>query len=149
PCAAITEPMERGTSTLLAGVAAAIALPGSVLLLGLPLWLGAVIAAGVFLGLHLPLRPSGLGLKLDDMAEAQSQPARSLLAEGGAALERLNSAERLIKDASMRAAVGTLCSTAGGILDHVKAEPERVMAVRRLLTFYLPNAAALAEGWQT
>jgi len=141
--------MERGTSTLLAGVAAAIALPGSVLLLGLPLWLGAVIAAGIFFGLHLALRPSGLGLKLDDFAEAQTQTVRSLLAEGEAALARLDAAGKLIKDGSMRAAVATLCSTAAGILAHIKAEPARVMAVRRLLTFYLPNAAALAEGWQT
>ena len=141
--------MARGTSTLLAGVAAAIALPGCVLLLGFPLWLGAVIAAGIFVGLRLALRPSGFGLKLDDMAEAQTQTVRSLLAEGEAALERLNAAQRQIEDKSMQAAVATLCATADGILAHVKAEPERVMAVRRLLTFYLPNAAALAEGWQT
>jgi hypothetical protein len=29
----------------------------------------------------------------------------------------------------------------------VRADPTRAMAVRRLLTFYLPNAASLAEGW--
>jgi hypothetical protein len=31
----------------------------------------------------------------------------------------------------------------------VRENPDRAMAVRRLLTFYLPNAASVAEGWRT
>jgi hypothetical protein len=141
--------MERGTSTLVAGVAAAVALPVSALLLGLPLWLSAAIAAGVFIGLRLALRPRGLGLRLDDMAEARSETVRSLTAEATAALGRLNGAAREIEDPPMKATVGALATTAGAILTQVKDQPERAMAVRRLLTFYLPNAAAIAEGWQT
>ncbi len=141
--------MERGTSTMIAGAAAAIALPLCVLVLGLPLWFGALIALGIFTGLHLALRSQGFGLKLDDMSEAQSETVRALVDEAGQALSRMRATARLIRDVPMRELVTGLANTAGGILDHVKDAPVRAMAVRRFLTFYLPNAAAVAQGWQT
>jgi 5-bromo-4-chloroindolyl phosphate hydrolysis protein len=141
--------MERGTSTLIAGGAAAIALPLCVLVLGLPLWLGALVALGVFAGLHLALRSQGFGLKLDDMSEAQNETARALIDEATLALTRMRVTAHLIKDVPMRELVTSLASTASGILDHIKDAPTRAMAVRRFLTFYLPNAAAVAQGWQT
>jgi hypothetical protein len=49
----------------------------------------------------------------------------------------------------MRSAVQSLVKTASGILGHVGQQPDRAMAVRRFLTFYLPNAAAIAQGWCT
>jgi hypothetical protein len=141
--------MERGTSTLIGGAAAAIALPVCVLILGLPLWFGGLIALAIFAGLNLALRSQGFGLKLDDMSEAQSETVRALVDEAGMALTRMRGTARLIKDAPMRALVSSLANTAAGILDHVRDAPVRAMAVRRFLTFYLPNAAAVAEGWQT
>lgn len=141
--------MERGTSILIAGAAGAIALPLCVLVLGLPLWFGGAIAVAVFAGLSLALKPQGFGLKLDDMSEAQSETARALTAEAGEALLRMKAAAKLIKDAPMKAQIAGLAATAEGILDHVKEQPGRAMAVRRFLTFYLPNAASLAQGWQT
>lgn len=140
---------EHGTSTLVAGVAAAAAFPLCVLAFGLPLWFGALIAAGVFVGLHLALRSRGIGLKLDDMAEAQSETVRALVDEGAQALARLQDAAHGIKDDAMKGAVASLAKTAGSIITHVRDQPGRAMAVRRLLTFYLPNAAAIAEGWRT
>lgn len=141
--------MGDGTSTFVAGLAAAVVLPLTVLALSFPLWLGAVIAACVFAGLALALRSRGFGLKLDDMAEAQSETVRALIDEGGEALARLTASAKAIKDDGMRATVGALAKTAGGILNHIKDQPARAMAVRRFLTFYLPNAAAISEGWCT
>jgi 5-bromo-4-chloroindolyl phosphate hydrolysis protein len=141
--------MEQGTSTFMAGLAAAVVLPVCVLVLGLPLWLGAVVAAGIFVGLHLALRSRGFGLKLDDMAEARSETVRALIDDGRAALERLASAAKSIRDAGVRAVAQSLVKTATDIIGHVEEQPERAMAVRRFLTFYLPNAAAIAQGWCT
>lgn len=141
--------MEQGTSTLAAGVAAAAVLPLCVLLLGLPLWFGIAVAALVFAGITLALRPHGFGLRLDAMTEAQHETTDALVSDATEALGRLQAAARLVKDAAMKKAIAALATTAGGILEHVRDQPGRAMAVRRFLTFYLPNAAAIAEGWQT
>jgi len=141
--------MERGTSIFVAGLAAAVALPVCVFALGLPLWLGVAIAAGVFFGLTLALRSSGFGLNVDALEEAQSDTTRGLITDGGAALDRLKRTVPAIQDASMRKSVQGLCGTADKILANIRTDPVRVMAVRRFLTFYLPNAASIAEGWQT
>lgn len=141
--------MERGTSILLAGIGAAVALPICVFGLGLPLWLGLVISAGIFFGIKLAVRPSGFGLDMDALEEAQSDTTRGLVADGSAALLRLKGTIPQIKDASMHSAVQGLSVTAEKILNNIKGDPARVMAVRRFLTFYLPNAASIAEGWRT
>jgi len=141
--------MERGTSIFVGGLAAAIALPVCVFALSLPLWLGIAIAAGVFFGLMLTLRPSGFGLNMDALEEAQSDTTRGLVTDGSAALDRLKRTMPAIQDASMKKAVQGLSATADKILANIKSDPVRVMAVRRFLTFYLPNAASIAEGWQT
>ena len=83
--------MGRGTSILVAGLGAALALPLLGLGLKLPIWLAAVIAAGVFAGLWLVLKPGGAGQGLSDEAvlDARSDTARDLLADGAAAAARL------------------------------------------------------------
>lgn len=141
--------MERGSSILVGGLAAAVALPVCVFALGLPLWLGLGISAGVYFGLTLALRPSGFGLNMDALQEAQSDTTRGLISDGSDALARLKRTVPAIKDASMKSAVQGLGATADKILANIKTDPVRVMAVRRFLTFYLPNAASIAEGWQT
>jgi hypothetical protein len=141
--------MERGTSTLLAGVIGAIALPVCVFALQLPFWLGLIVGGGVFIGLRLALRPSGFGLKLDDMSEAQRETVQGLIGDGSEALDRLKRTIPQIKDAKMKAMVQSLSATADKVLGRVKGSPDRAMTVRRLLTFYLPNAASIAEGWET
>jgi hypothetical protein len=71
-----------------------------------------------------------------------------LLTDALAALGRLQAAAKAIHDPAMRAQVQSLAATGDKVVKGVKANPERAMAVRRLLTFYLPNAASLAEGWR-
>ncbi len=141
--------MERGTSTLIAGVAGAAAFPLLVLWLALPLWLGLVVSLGIFGGLVLALRPSGFGLNLDDMMQAQSDTVSGLIGDGTAALGRIKRIAPSIRDPGMKDAVQSLAATSDQILAHVRGDAARAMAVRRYLTFYLPNAASIAEGWQT
>jgi hypothetical protein len=140
----------RGTPTLIAGLVAAAMLPILALAFRLPLWLAAAIAIGVFFGVQaLMARGEGGG---DDGAEpldeAQMATADALLAEGRDALERLRTAGRSLRDKPMRAEVERLSLTADRILRDVRADPSKAMSVRRLMTFYLPNAASLAEGWR-
>lgn len=141
--------MERGTSTLIAGVAGALAFPLLVLGLALPLWLSLAVALGVFGGLLLALRPSGQGFNIDAMSEAQSETVRGLLSDGSAALARIRRVAPRIQDPAMKSAVEALAQTSDSIIGHVQNDAVRAMAVRRYLTFYLPNAASIAEGWQT
>ncbi len=141
--------MERGTSTLIAGAAGALTLPLVVFVLGLPLWLGVVAALGMFAGLILALRSSGRGLDVDALLEVQSDTVRGLIDDGTAALARIKRIAPQIRDPAMKSAVQALASTSDQILAHVQNDTSRAMAVRRYLTFYLPNAAQIAEGWQT
>jgi hypothetical protein len=141
--------MERGTSTLVAGIAGAVVFPLLVFGLHLPLWLGLVIALGVAGGLLLALRPSGFGLNVDAMMEAQSDTVRGLLSDGTQALSRIKQIAPRIADPAMQSEVQSLARTSDQIIAHIGNDPTRAMAVRRYLTFYLPNAASIAEGWQT
>jgi hypothetical protein len=141
--------MDRGTSTLIAGVAGALAFPLLVFGLALPLWLGLVVALGIFGGLLLALRPRGFGFDVDAMTEAQSDTVRGLISDGTAALGRIKRIAPAIGDPAMKSAVQSLAATSDQILAHVGNDSSRAMAVRRYLTFYLPNAASIAEGWQT
>lgn len=142
--------MERDTTMMITGVAAAVVLPILVLGVGLPLWLCAVIALGVFVGLWFLLRATA-SVRIDgqQVLEARSQTAQGLIADAEVALNRLNKAGPLIRDAEMRASVQKLIATTGSVLADVRDNPDQVMAVRRMFTFYLPNAVSVVEGWQT
>jgi hypothetical protein len=144
--------MDRGTSTLIAGFAAALALPllKFTVLEPEPIWLSGAIALGIFFGIKLLLRPPArIGLKTDAMLEAQSETVRELIADGSAALARMKRIAPQVKDPAMRGSVQRLATTADAILGRVRSDPARAMIVRRFLTFYLPNAASIAEGWHT
>lgn len=128
-------------ATLAALVAALVAFR-----LHLPLWLVAAVATGVWFGVQALLpRPHG-GELLDD---ARAETARALIEDGAVALDRLRSAGARMQDPEMRASVDRLAATAGRVLAEVRTAPAKAMGVRRLLTFYLPTAASLAEGWRS
>lgn len=144
--------MRRGTSTLLAAVAAALTLPLLALGLNLPWWLALLVAVAVFGGVWLMLKPGGgLGVGLSDasLLEARSDTAQGLLREAADAIERLRKVRREIKDAPMRTEIARLLEVGDKVVREVREDPSRAMAVRRLLTFYLPNAASVADGWRT
>jgi len=146
--------MNSGTAATVAGVVAALIPPPLVLAAGVPAWLALMIAFAVFVALWLLLKPkqrralaSGR-LDVGAMAEERRGTAGDLLREGDAALERLRAAPRRIHDQLMREEIRLLTMKADRVLREVRNDPDKVMAVRRLLTFYLPNAASVAEGWR-
>lgn len=139
----------RGQSTLLAGGAAALALPALAFGVHLPLLVAGLASAAVFAGVWLLAPgPTARSLDVDALTEVQDGAARALIGDAQAALVRLKAAGDGVRDPQMKAAVETLEATAARVLQGLRGSPDRAMAVRRLLTFYLPNAASLAEGWR-
>jgi hypothetical protein len=142
--------MGSGTAIFAGAVGAALAFPALALGLGLPLWLAAPIAAGVFVGLWLVLKGRAApGLSDEAVLAARNETARGLISDGTEALQRLERAMASIADKPMHAEVQKLADIGEKVLKDVRTSPDRAMAVRRLLTFYLPNAANLAEGWRS
>jgi hypothetical protein len=138
-----------GTSTLIAGIIAALVLPLLALGLRLPLFVSVGLTIGLFFalqGLFAPKPPRAA--QAEPLDEARQQTADALIGEGRAALDRLRRAGRALQDKRMRADVERLSATADRVLRDVEADPGKAMSVRRLMTFYLPNAASLTEGWR-
>lgn len=148
--------MSAGTAAALSGAVAALIPPVLVLGFGQPAWLALCIAFVALVVLWFLLRPDpdggrdrGAGrLDVGEMASERRGAAAQLLREGEAALDRLRAAPRLIHDQLMREEIRLLTMKADRVLRDVRGDPDKVMAVRRMLTFYLPNAASVAEGWR-
>jgi hypothetical protein len=145
--------LPTGVPLLVAGVAGALALPLLAFRAHLPLWLAAVFALAVFYGLKLILEPRAepdrpLRIDAEKLEGDRLKTAQSLIGEGQAALDRLRHAGRGVRDVEMRAELKRLVGSADHVLGQVRADPSRAMTVRRMLTFYLPNAASVAEGWR-
>jgi hypothetical protein len=140
--------LSRGTAILLAAVAAAFVMPAAAIGLHLPLWLDLGLSGGTFAGGFLLLR-SGKQDTLDTemLTDARNQTALGLVRDGQAALDRMKKALTQIKDPAVRGQVDSLARTGQKVVTDIRADSSRAMAVRRLLTFYLPNAASIAEGW--
>jgi len=140
--------MGRGNAVLVAGIAAAAVLPLLALGVGLPMLFSGGIASGVFAGLWFLLRSGGAAPVDEDLLAARFDTARGLIADGAAALEQLRKLAPATRDKAMRDDIQALVKTSQGVIDDIRENPDRAMAVRRLFTFYLPNAVAVTEGWQ-
>ncbi len=140
--------LSRGTAILLAALAAAAVMPAAAIGLHLPLWLDLGLSGGTFAGGFLLLRSGKQDtLDADMLTDARNQTALGLVRDGQAALDRMKKALAQIKDPAVRGQVDSLARTGQKVVSDVRADSSRAMAVRRLLTFYLPNAASIAEGW--
>ena len=148
--------LSSGAAALAAGAVAAMIPPVLVLGMDQSIWMGLGVAAGAFFGVRGVLssgrsrgRPAPGGrLEPGAIADAREETARDLIAEGGAALDRLRNTGRLIRDELMREEIKLISMKADRLMRDVHGDPGKVLAVRRLLTFYLPNAASVAEGWR-
>lgn len=144
--------LNAGAAATIAGVVAALIPPPLVLAAAVPAWLALMIAFAVFVALFLLLKPnarrSAGRLDVGAIADERRGTAGDLLREGDRALDRLRTAPRTIHDQLMREEIRLLTMKAERVLREVRHDPDKVMAVRRLLTFYLPNAASVAEGWR-
>ncbi len=142
--------LSAGAAATTAGVAAALTPPVLVLGFGLPAWLALTIAFLEFVVLWFVLKPRAEPGRLDAGAIRDNRrgAAEDLIADGERALQRLREAPRTIRDQLMREEIRLLVMKADRVMREVRGHPDKVMAVRRLLNFYLPNAASVAEGWR-
>jgi len=142
--------MSRGSAILIAALAAAVVLPVTALGFNLPIWIDGLASLGVFGGAYLVARRPrpGEGLDADELADARAQTAKGLMADAAVAVDRLKRAAATTEDVAMRGQITSLAQTGALVLTKVRDDPSKAMAVRRMLTFYLPTAASLAEGWR-
>lgn len=136
----------------LGAVAAALAVPVLVLAFDAPLWLGAGGAFAVFLAaMFVPERLMSLGLKrgrgaLPGLMPGQEPALEAALRAAQPALARLErSAEHAQGPLGER--LQRIVDVSRGLIGDVREEPARLAKVQRLLTYYLPSAADIAEGY--
>lgn len=140
--------MRNDTHWILAGAAAAILLPG-LALIGVPFLFAAIIAAVAFVGLVVLLSPRKAfeDIGKPGIGKQQTALARELLTQAEPFAEQLLAASRRISDPIVRNKSVNLVEITREIFDEVEANPEKASAVQRFLSYYLPQAAQIAEGY--
>lgn len=131
---------DSGPLLLGAGLAILI-LPLLVLGLSAPLWVGVLAAATALVGAAAAQR-----LQRPRIA-ALPAPAQSATRDARAALARLEAARADICDRDVRATIEAMIGSARTIVEGVVADPAALGQVQRVLTYYLPRAAALAASY--
>ena len=134
---------------ILAGLMTAILVPVLTFAAGMPFWIAAVIGLLVFAGLVFLLAPRRLfeGLDIKVIGRGRLAFARELLEAAVPSAQRLEAAADDITDKQTAARVRHLAEIAADVFRTVEAKPESANAVRRFLSYYLPRAAEVAEGF--
>jgi hypothetical protein len=135
---------------LAAGAASAVLMPVLAFGAHAPLWaagVGAALAFGGVFFVTAPRRP------LDDVdvgkiGQGRIAVVRAAIEGAAPALDRLRAAAAKIKDAAAKARVTSIAATGAQIIADLEKAPENLSSVQRLLTYYLPQSADLAEGYQ-
>lgn len=143
---------EEAARLWLGAAAAAAIMPILVLAFGAPLWLSGAGAFGLFLGsLFLPRRALPAwpwrAKSINAVPGFDGLPAlRAALAQAEPALARL---ERCAESAHppMGDKLQRMADIGRGVIAQIRQEPARLAIVQRLLTYYLPSAADIAEGY--
>jgi len=144
PCGRIIEGTGRvgqGLNHLIAGVAAALVLPALVFGLGIGFVYALGIAAVTYVALWLTLGPNVL-------PGSRSRLAEQLVADAAPARDRLAAAARAIENKTLKAIVSRLAALTSEIGEKLLAKPETIGRVSRFFTYYLPQAAAFADGYR-
>lgn len=139
-----------GVRYLLALLAAGVVLPVLVLALAQPLWVGILAAAIVFVGLALfaaVQRPSGAPVRAQRLAQGQRAVLDAVMADARPALDTLMQVIADTPKNAVRDRLEAIAVIASDVVAAVEAEPERLGAVQRLLTYYLPRTAELATAY--
>ncbi|SCB41462.1 5-bromo-4-chloroindolyl phosphate hydrolysis family protein [Rhizobium multihospitium] len=134
---------------IVAGLAAAIVVPVLSFLAGMPIWIAAIIGLLVFVGLIFALAPKRLfeGLDAKAISRGRLDFARDLLSTAAPAAERLEASAKQIGSKDVARRVRHLAEIAADVFAKVEANPESAGTVRRFLSYYLPRAAEVAEGF--
>ncbi len=127
----------------------AVLLPLLVFLGDLSLPIAGGLSSLVGLGLYFLFAGNGPDVDISSSAldSGQREMARQILSDALADLDRLSSAGKKIKTERVRRQIAHLIELFSGTIAKVTKEPERLTSVRRLLTFYAPKAADIAEGY--
>jgi 5-bromo-4-chloroindolyl phosphate hydrolysis protein len=134
---------------LVAGAAAAAALPLGVFVIGIPFYVAVPIAAVLFAGVALflaPRRPlEGIDVKALGCGDVTA--ARAALEDAGQDLDAIEDAAKRIRTTDIAQAVTHLATTARGLLGQVEAEPAKLPEIRRLVAVYLPRTRDITESY--
>jgi hypothetical protein len=143
-----------GGRYVLAAAAAVIALPVFVLGFQAPVWLGLGAAVAIFavLALFAAVRTPMINAKRQAAGlarpDAKGGPAvRAAFADALPALSRLERAIETTPKNQLRDRLERISETGRKIIIEVEEDPARVSAVSRLLTYYLPRTADLADAY--
>jgi hypothetical protein len=140
---------ERSRDLWFGALAAAIALPAAVIGFGAPLWLGLIIALVALAAVAL-IRPrlrAGVIVEGEVVSPALATPLKVALGDAAPAIARLEAAAKRIGKAEARDRVARLAKAGRLICADLEADPSGLPSVQRLLTYYLPRAAEMAEGY--
>ncbi|MBU6371373.1 MAG: 5-bromo-4-chloroindolyl phosphate hydrolysis family protein [Alphaproteobacteria bacterium] len=139
-----------GVRYALALGAALVVLPTLVLGLAQPLWIGVLSAAIVFVGLALfaaVQRPRAARVQAQRLAQGQRAVLDAVMADARPALGAIQQALAATPKNAVRDRLETIATIATEVIAAIEAEPERLGAVQRLLTYYLPRTAELASAY--
>jgi 5-bromo-4-chloroindolyl phosphate hydrolysis protein len=134
---------------VLAGGVSAVVLPSLVLGLGAPLWLGLIGAVAAFGGVAFLAQPNNLLEDFDParIGKGQFATIRAVLTDALPALDRIEHAFPKIKARAMHDHAEKIAAAARRIVADLEKEPQRLSTVQRALTYYLPRAADIVDGY--
>jgi 5-bromo-4-chloroindolyl phosphate hydrolysis protein len=140
--------MGNDLNWIISGVAAAVLLP-LLFWIGVPFWLAAVLAVIAFAGLVVLFSPRKLfeGLNIASVGKEKVAFAQELLNDALPAAARLREASAKITDKTVRDRVQHLTAICQDVFAKVEQNPGNASAVRRFLSYYIPRAAEVAEGY--
>jgi 5-bromo-4-chloroindolyl phosphate hydrolysis protein len=142
-------PAPSGMNWIAGGAAAAVLLPLLVIGGGMPFWIACIICTAAGGGLVALLSPRKLFEQLDlsGANRGKIEFARELLTDAEPLATRLEDAVPTIRTPKVADRVRHLAGVSREIFAAVERDPLRVDRVRRLLTYYLPRAAEIAEAY--
>jgi 5-bromo-4-chloroindolyl phosphate hydrolysis protein len=116
---------------------------------GMPFWIAGIIsmlAGGGTVAIFAPKKPFAQ-LDASGAARSKIEFARELLTGAEPLVGRMEAAAKSIGTREVAERVRHLVTTARNIFAAVEKDPLRIDRVRRVLTYYLPRAAEIAEAY--
>lgn len=126
---------------IIAGAAGGLFAPLAAIAFGIPVLAAVPGAILVYVGLRLALAPRSADKHLPEGL------SREVLMSAEVSLAALRRSMRALKTKPVRARFEELHGIATKVAREVEEDPGRLADVRRLLTYYLPAAERLAEGY--
>jgi 5-bromo-4-chloroindolyl phosphate hydrolysis protein len=140
---------DDGGNWVAAGLAAAVLLPLLAIGLGLPIIIAAPVALIACVGMAMLLSPRKLfeGIDVSTVGRGRIELARKVLAEALPYRDRLKAAALNHGDKEIGAKLRHMAETTDHIIGEVEESPEKLTLVTRFLSYYLPKAVEVAEGF--